>query len=52
MGADVEDKKITNEDLYRSQMETLKCLLEHKAITKAQYDFSSSELTQKMNMGK
>ena len=42
-----EEKKL---QLYKNQCETLKILLEHKAISKAQYDKSFSDLTKKMGM--
>ncbi len=44
--------KLTNEELYNNQVELLKTLLEHNAITQAQYDKSFTDLTEKMGFGK
>lgn len=43
--------KPTNEELYHKQMELLKTFLEHGAISQAQYDKSSHDLTEKMGYG-
>ncbi len=45
-----ENGRLTNEDLYFRQVEMLKNFLELKAITKAQYDKSFHDLTEKMGM--
>ncbi len=42
------EPKHTNEELYYRQMELLKTFLEHKAISKEQYDKSVHDLTEKM----
>ena len=44
-----EEKKI---ELYLSQKRLLDTFLERNAISKAQYDKSLNDLTEKMNMGK
>lgn len=38
-------------ELYERQMATLSALLEHGAITRAQYEKSSHDLTEKMGYG-
>ncbi len=42
----------TNEQLYYEQVELLKTFLERGAISRAQYDKSFHDLTEKMNMKK
>lgn len=42
------ESKHTNEELYKKQMKLLKTFLEHGAISQAQYDKSSHDLTVKM----
>ena len=39
---------ITNAELYRRQVETLRLFLEKHAITQAQFDKSYHDLTEKM----
>lgn len=45
-------RKITNQELYDKQVETLKIFLEKKAITQAQFDKSFGDLTAKMKFDK
>lgn len=45
--ADIEDKKV---ELYLRQKKTLDTFLEKGAISKAQYDKSFGDLTEKMGM--
>lgn len=42
------EPKHTNDELYEKQMELLKTFLEHGAISQAQYDKSSHDLTVKI----
>ena len=41
---------LTNEDLYRRQMDMLKSFLEHGAISPKQYHTSADGLTRKMHL--
>lgn len=45
------EPKHTNEELYYKQMDLLKKFLEHNAISKAQYNKSAHDLTEKMGFG-
>lgn len=42
------DSEKAKRELYEKQVETLKLFLEKKAITKAQFDKSYNDLTEKM----
>lgn len=42
----------TSEELYHKQIELLKIFLEKGAISQAQYDKSTHDLTEKMGFGK
>jgi hypothetical protein len=52
MDNDSNSKQDKKTELYEKQMETMKTLLQHGAITKEQYDYSSAKLTEKMGMRK
>lgn len=47
---DEKETKFTNRELYERQVETLKLFLEKGAITKAQFDKSYTDLTNKMKL--
>ena len=43
-------KKITNKDLYKQQLETLKLFYERKLLTKEQYEYELQVLAAKMKL--
>lgn len=47
---DESSHKLTKEELYRRQMKLLDTFLSHGTITKAQYNKSAHDLTEKMGM--
>ncbi len=49
---EAEEYEIKKEELYKNQVALLNTFLEHGAITKAQYDKSFNDLTEKMGMKK
>lgn len=48
MKVKIEKHRQTKEELYHRQMDLLRTFLESGAISKAQYDKSSHDLTEKM----
>ena len=46
----MEEKKITNKDLYEKQLETLKLFLERSLLTKEQYEYELKVLKEKMKI--
>lgn len=47
-----DNTKLTNEDLFKKQKETLDIFLEHGTITKEQYEKSLGALKEKMEIEK
>lgn len=48
--SETNNSRITNEELYNMQVDTLKKFLERGAISQAQYNKSYADLTKKMNI--
>ncbi len=46
----MEEKKITNKDLYEEQLKTLKLFYERNILTKEQYEYELKVLKEKMKI--